>query len=273
MSEPEDTTDMPSRPTPPIVALILGVLAVGALGFALFSNQWLYAESTQLQYRHENVTYVTSMGDVHERGFGLRSTSACQSGNRGCVEMSNSELVEEWNALSLQDRFMLHEPVDAELGERLGTAGLEAMKRTRERFEGADNKGHDIEALDYVAGKHIYNTSSAFSLLGWITFFCLALAVPSLLISCAIVLAGKRVRLPVMPTTTALLGVGIALLTGCVFVATKPGPPGYVGVGVGFFVFGGGVVLGLWSALSLNKLMRPHDPDLLEDAMNPDEFE
>ena len=84
--------------------------------------------------------------------------------------------------------------------------------------------------------------------------------------------AGKRVRLPVMPTTTALLGVLIALITGCLFVATKPGPPGYVGVGIGFFVFGGGVVLGLWSALALNKLMRPHDPDLLEDAMKPDEF-
>jgi len=61
-------------------------------------------------------------------------------------------------------------------------------------------------------------------------------------------------------------------LCGCLFVAMKPGPPGYVGVGVGFFVFGAGVVFGLYASLKLNKLMRPHDPNLLEDAMNADEF-
>lgn len=271
MSEADETTDMPARPTPPIVGVILGLLAVGALGFALVSGQWLYADSTQLQYAHDN-SYVSTLGEVHERGFGLRTTKACVSGNRGCVEMSNGELVDEWYALGLQDRFMLHEPVDEELGERIGSTSLEAMKRTRERFESADNKSHDVEALDHVAGKHIYKTSSAFAILGFITFVCILLAAPSLLISIIIVLAGKRVRLPIMPTTTALLGVGIGLITGCVFVATKPGPPGYVGVGIGFFVFGAGVVLGLWSALQLNKLMRPHDPDLLEDAMKPDEF-
>jgi len=86
------------------------------------------------------------------------------------------------------------------------------------------------------------------------------------------VLAKQRVVLPIMPTTTALLSIGIALICGCVFVATKPGPPGYVGVGLGFFAFGGGVILGLWSSLYLNKLLRPHNPDLLDDAMNPDQF-
>ncbi len=272
MSETNETTDQPARPTPPIVSIVLGVMAIAALGFALFSNQWLYAESTQLQYIHED-RYTTSLGDVHERGFGLRTTSSCLSGNRGCLEMSNSELVEEWSALALHERFMLRENVDAELAERIGTASFEAMTRSRERYESPENAGHDLEALDHVAGKHIYETSGAFAILGWITFVCIAIAVPSLLIAVGLVLAGKRVRLPIMPTTTALLGVGVALITGCVFVATKPGPPGYVGVGIGFFIFGGGVVLGLWSSLSLNKLMRPHDHDLLEDAMNPDEFD
>jgi len=270
MSDADDMTDLPARPLPPIVAIVLGLLAIAALSFALLSGQWLYADSTQLQYTHPN-GHLTTLGDVHERGFGLRSTSSCLSGT--CLESSNRELVDEWNALGLQERFMLHEAVDDELGEHLGATSLEAMRRTRERFESADNVGHDAESLDHIAGKSIYKTSGAFSLLGWITFVCLAIAVPSLLISCVLVLAGKRLRLPIMPTTTALLGVAIAMLTGCVFVATKPGPPGYVGVGLGFFVFGAGVVLGLWSALALNKLMRPHDHDLLEDAINPDEFD
>ncbi len=272
MRESESAIDPPARPMPPIVGIVLGLLAAAALGFALFSGQWLYADSTQLQYVHDN-GYVTALGDVHERGFGLRSTESCPSGSGDCLVMSNSELVDEWHALALHDRFMMHEPVDEELAERIGSAGVEALTNTRLRFEGDASLRHEAEALDYVAGKHIYKTSGVFSLLGWITFVCIAIAVVSLLISCAIVLAGKRIRLPVMPTTTALLGVGIAMITGCVFVAVKPGPPGYVGVGVGFFVFGAGVVLGLWSSLQLNKLMRPHDQDLLEDAMNPDDFE
>jgi hypothetical protein len=57
-----------------------------------------------------------------------------------------------------------------------------------------------------------------------------------------------------------------------VFVATKPGEAGFVGVGQSFWVFGAGAVLGIAGAQMLAKVNRPSDPDLMSDAMNPDEF-
>jgi hypothetical protein len=76
----------------------------------------------------------------------------------------------------------------------------------------------------------------------------------------------------VFPTTIALLGVMIGLLTGCVFVATKPGEAGSVGVAWSFWAFGLGAVTGLAGAQLLARQLRPADPDLLSDAMNPDQF-
>jgi hypothetical protein len=64
----------------------------------------------------------------------------------------------------------------------------------------------------------------------------------------------------------------LALISACVFVATKPGGNGALGVGVGFWVFGGGAVLGIASAQLLARVIRPADPDLMADAMDPDQF-
>jgi hypothetical protein len=57
-----------------------------------------------------------------------------------------------------------------------------------------------------------------------------------------------------------------------VFVAVKPGAAGFVGVSYGFWVFGGGCVLGLAAATLLNKHIRPLDVDLLEDSMDPENY-
>jgi hypothetical protein len=71
----------------------------------------------------------------------------------------------------------------------------------------------------------------------------------------------KRVTWPVQPTTVALLGIMIGLITGCVFIATKPGGVGGVGVGWSFWVYGIGSILGIVGAQILNKLIKPVDPD------------
>jgi hypothetical protein len=41
---------------------------------------------------------------------------------------------------------------------------------------------------------------------------------------------------------------------------------------VSFWVFGAGALAGLAGASLLAKINRPKDPDLMADAMNPDDF-
>lgn len=115
-------------------------------------------------------------------------------------------------------------------------------------------------------------TSSAFSLAGWIAFATSLVAAAGLIIAAAMALARKQKQLPVSPASVAVLGVLGALISGCVFVATKPGPAAFVGVDVGFWAFGIGAVVGIIGAQMLAKQIRPPDPDLLADAMDPDEF-
>ncbi len=269
----EDSVEQPSKPMPPIVPVILGVVAALALGFSLLSHSWLYASTTQLQYRDDSGMMYTE-GRVHEMAMGLRSLERCSSD--GVCEggtMSHGALLEDWDRELIRARFMADEPVDEEAKALLEADELRSLANQR----AADRASNAVTTLEIaqkelVIAKRVYTSSGAWQTFGLITWIAILIATVSLLAAVGIVLAGKRMRLPVMPTTSALLGVLIALVTGCLFVATKPGPAGYVGVGIGFFAFGGGVVLGLWSALALNKLMRPHDPDLLEDAMKADEF-
>lgn len=115
-------------------------------------------------------------------------------------------------------------------------------------------------------------TSSAFALCGWLALVGCGVAAVSLAIAIALVALRKRKMLAVMPTTTALLGIMLAIITGCVFVATKPGGSGFVGVSFGFWGFAAGIILGIASTLMLNRLLRPEDDDLLADPMNADHF-
>lgn len=114
--------------------------------------------------------------------------------------------------------------------------------------------------------------SSAFPVAGIITFIVLLVAAAGLVVSAGIAAAGGRPNLPISPTTFALLGIMIGLISGCVFVATKPGGVGAVGVAWSFWAFGAGAVTGIAAAQLLAKQIRPSDPDLLQDAMNPDQF-
>ena len=68
------------------------------------------------------------------------------------------------------------------------------------------------------------------------------------------------------PPTLALLAIIVGIITGCVFIATKPGPAGFVGAGLSFWMFGGGCVLGIAAAQMLARVNRPLDPDLMSDV-------
>lgn len=264
MSDDDRTTETPERRA---LAVVLALLAAGAFGFATISQHWIGHRATQLQYQLDGErTAVFPIGPVHEIGFGLRSMYECPNG-RDCDDHSNAEFVADWRLKQLRARFLLLEQVDDELEDLVGSAELAQLARIR--IGSDENLGR---VLELRATKQVYATSGAFVAFGWIALFACAVAALSLATASALVIANKRPTLRIMPTTIALLATAVALFTGCVFVALKPGPAGYVGVGIGFLAFAGGVILSLWSSLALNKLLRPRDPDLLEDAMNPDQF-
>jgi hypothetical protein len=125
------------------------------------------------------------------------------------------------------------------------------------------------QAFQPLITDHAY---AVFPLAGWVALVACALAALGLATATVLALAGKTPELPVAPTTVALLSIMVGLVSGCVFVATKPGPPGFVGVSWGFWAFGGGAIAGIAAAQMLAKILRPPDPDLLADAMNPDDF-
>ena len=147
--------------------------------------------------------------------------------------------------------------ITGEGGDMSNFAFIELLRDKASEMFGSDEQAH---------------ASSAFAPMGMITFVLLLLASLGLLTSAG--LAAKKIRrdLPIAPTTVALIGLMLSLLTACVFVATKPGGPGFVGVQLGFWCYGIGAVLGIASAQMLAKLLRPVDPDLLDGAMSPDQY-
>jgi len=116
------------------------------------------------------------------------------------------------------------------------------------------------------------HTSGVFAPMGWATFGVCLIAALGLVATAFLAFTKKRPELPMSPASLALLMIMIGLITGCVFVATKPGPVGLVGVAMGFWSFGVGCVLGIAGAQMLAKEIRPVDPDLLEGAMNPEQY-
>lgn len=114
--------------------------------------------------------------------------------------------------------------------------------------------------------------SAAWAPFGMITTIAVLLGGLGLLGAGVLGFLKTKPNIPFSPSTLALLGIMIALITGCVFVATKPGPGGFVGVGVTFWIFGVGAVIGIFVATVLAKVNRPADPDLMDDAINPDQF-
>jgi hypothetical protein len=115
-------------------------------------------------------------------------------------------------------------------------------------------------------------TSTVFPHAGCIAFGACLVSAAALLVAAALAYARIKKDMPISPASVALLGLMAAMAAGCVFVATKPGPAGMLGVDLGFWAFGGGAVLGILGAQLLAKELRPPDPDLLADALSPADF-
>ncbi len=82
-------------------------------------------------------------------------------------------------------------------------------------------------------------------------------------------LMGKFVRSPIAITTVGLLAACLGLITGCIFVAVKPGGAGAIGVSWPFFVFGTAIVMGVAACQMLAKAFGPPEYDPYADPMAP----
>jgi hypothetical protein len=105
-----------------------------------------------------------------------------------------------------------------------------------------------------------------FPVVGMLTFGFALLAAAGLIAGVLLALAGKRITLPIMPTTLAVLGLAGGIICGCIFIATKPDLPDPLIVGWSFIVFGAGAVVGLAAVFPLNRAIRPIDAELGEAA-------
>ena len=114
--------------------------------------------------------------------------------------------------------------------------------------------------------------SASWAPFGFVTLVASLLGAFGLFAGAGVGFANTKPQLPVSPSSIALISIMISMIAGCVFVAIKPGVPGMAGVGIAFWVFGAGAVVGIGSAIMLAKVNRPADPDLMDDAMNPDNF-
>jgi hypothetical protein len=130
----------------------------------------------------------------------------------------------------------------------------------------------NFEIVSQAKEMHDDSASNAFPVAGVAAFAALLAAAAGLIGAVGLAAARQRRALPISPTSVALLGIMAGLVAGCVFVATKPGETGAVGVAWSFWAFGIGSILGIAGAQLLAKQIRPIDPDLLHDAMNPDQF-
>lgn len=122
--------------------------------------------------------------------------------------------------------------------------------------------GSDVEPLALRKRSPPEHLSPVFPAAGWVTLGGSALAIVALGVCALLGLFRRRLALPIAPSSLALFGLLVAMIAGAVFVGTKPGGLGRVGVDWGFVVFSGAVVIGMVAAQRIAKEIRPIDPDL-----------
>jgi hypothetical protein len=161
----------------------------------------------------------------------------------------------------------------------LGDFGYSLLSYEDCRADGASGRPACVTVSNFQVVKNTEyapfyerRASPAFPICGLVTLIVLLAAAAGLVTSAGLAALGRRPDLPISPTTIALLGNMIGLVTGCVFAATRPGEAGTVGVAWSFWAFGFGSVGGFAGAQLLARQIRPRDPDLLSDALNPDQF-
>lgn len=149
---------------------------------------------------------------------------------------------------------------------RVMTLGISLLSMEACATDKCESKSN-LEAIRELREHDPDRASAVWAPMGIITMVLMLIASAALLVSAFVGYQKKRLDLKMLPTTTALLALMIALITGCIFVAKKPGGAGGVGVGLGFWAFGIGCVLGIAGAQLMNKLIKPVDPDVLPEEM------
>jgi len=127
--------------------------------------------------------------------------------------------------------------------------------------------------LQLIADKRAAHedVSSVWGYAGLIAWIAAVVAIVGIALALIMVGTKKYVRLPVMsPTTIALLFGGIALASGCIFVASKPEGIGVTQIGWTFWSFGGGSVLAVIAAFLLSRQLALIEPEF-DPGESPEE--
>jgi hypothetical protein len=156
--------------------------------------------------------------------LGLISATLCANPDR-CERMSNFALVSKLNERTEQD-----------------TIVMERMDRHNEL------RSYEPE-----------EPSGAFAPMGLVALISAAVGGLSLFLMAFLAIKRKKVESPIQPAQVALLSILLSLITGCAFIATKPGGDRGIGVGYSFWIFGVSAVVGIVGAQILNKLIKPPD--------------
>lgn len=234
--KPQDSLAMvmdPPKPERRVLALVLGIIAALGLGYGAISHNWL---TTPRASADENY------------GFGPLGVEVCVP---ICASLSNFALAD-----------LIHEQEE----------------QARAKYQALLASGHASEMQMNDANREVLHAeargriSGAFAVCGILAFIGSLVAAVSLAIACVLVLLRKRPDLPVMPTTTAILGLMLGIVGGCVFIAVKPPVSDDIVIAYGFWGFAGGSILGIASTLMLNRNLRPEDEEFAPGAMNADDF-
>jgi len=172
-------------------------------------------------------------GWLHNPVFGIKmsllSTEACVPGGDTCESMSHFKLVDlaKDQAADL-DRY-------AEMANELGK---------RDPFNAYSTHNRD-------------EVSGTFPWMGILTLILALVSAIAMFITAWFGAMKKRAEWPVSPVNVALSGLMLGLVTGCIFLATKPGGQQGVGVGYSFWMFAIGTMMGIVGVQILNKLVKP----------------
>lgn len=262
VADSDDRDSPPARQPSRLFALLLGGLAVAALGYAAFSPRWLYNDKAALRSADGSIE-LAPPADVQ---VSLRTITY------GGEAYSNDELIERWRHHIVKLRYVTGEPIESELAAVGGDKLVSEAKALRESLVRESIDGPMKLHPELVAAQQVMTYSTLWAPSGWVTFFALVVAAVALAIGVALVAAGRKLAWPVLPTTVGFIAVAVALVAGCLFGILKPGIREWLHLSVGFFVFACGAVIGGVAALLLGRLLRPPDPDLLEDAIDPEQF-
>jgi hypothetical protein len=138
-------------------------------------------------------------------------------------------------------------------------SNAELVKAVREWRKYMLNRGMPASEL-------VKDPSDAFPIFGWITLALCIVSAAGLIASGATALGKGVPTRPIAPTSIALAGIFLGLISGMVFVALNPTRDkgiAMVGVSYAFWIFGVAVVSGIIAAQKLNRFKKIYPGDII----------